>query len=82
MEKRINLTPLKELNFDGWPIWIHDVVMALDKMYDREDALIAEAKDLVYYDKEDEMWRYDESKSSNPALDAMDFVVEISTMED
>ena len=58
------------------------LIAEIRKVYDREDALIAEAKDLIYYDKEDEMWRYDESKSSNPALDAMDFVVEISTMED
>jgi hypothetical protein len=51
-------------------------------MYDREDALIAEAKDLVVYDEEDEMWVYDAEKASNPGLDAMDFVVEISTMND
>ena len=70
MEKRIDLTQIKELNFEGWPKWIHDVVMELDEMYAKEDALIAEAKDLIYYDKEDEMWRYDESKSGNPGLDA------------
>ena len=51
-------------------------------MYDREDALIAEAKDLVVYDEEAEMWVYDAEKASNPGLDAMDFVVEISTMND
>jgi len=82
MEKRIDLTQIKELNFEGWPKWIHDVVMELDEMYAKEDALIAEAKDLIYYDKEDEMWRYDESKSGNPGLDAMDFVAEISTMNE
>ena len=82
MENRINLTHLKELNFDGWPKWIHDVVMALDEMYEREDALIAEAKDLVVYDEEADMWIYDAEKASNPGLDAMDFVVEISTMND
>jgi hypothetical protein len=59
-----------------------DLLAELKKMYAKEDALIAEAKDLIYYDKEDEMWRYDESKSGNPGLDAMDFVAEISTMNE
>ena len=88
MENRIDLTQIKELNFDGWPKWIHDVVMELDEMYKREDKLlgwiegtITEAKDYVTYDKEDEMWVYDESKSSNPALDAMDFVIDLSTTD-
>ena len=58
------------------------LVAELKRMYDREDGLISEAKDLIYYDKEDEMWRYDESKSGNPGLDAMDFVAEISTMNE
>jgi len=58
------------------------LIAELKKMYAKEDALIAEAKDLVYYDLEDEMWRYDESKSGNPGLDAMDFVAEISTMNE
>ena len=85
MENRIDLTQIKELNFDGWPKWIHDVVMELDEMYKREDKLvgwikdvIAEAKDYVHYDEEGEMWTYNELKNSNPALDAMDFVCDLA----
>jgi len=78
MENRIDLTQIKELNFEGWPKWIHDVVMELDEMYEKEDALIAEVKDLITYDQEDEMWVYDESKSSNPGLDAMDILINLA----
>ena len=60
----------------------------LDEMYKREDKLlgwiegtITEAKDYVTYDEEDEMWVFDESKSSNPALDAMDFVIDLATTD-
>lgn len=82
MENRIDLTQIKELNFEGWPKWIHDVVMELDEMYAKEDALIAEVKDLITYDQEEEMWVYDESKSSNPGLDAMDFIIDLATTND
>ena len=58
------------------------LIAELKRMYDREDELISEAKDLVVYDEEDEMWVYDAEKASNPGLDAMDFVVGISTMND
>ena len=65
-----------------------DLLAELTRMYKREDLLlgwikgtIAEAKDYVYYDEEDEMWIYDESKSSNPALDAMDFVIDLGTTD-
>ena len=65
-----------------------DLLAELNRMYEREDKLlgwikatITEAKDYVYYDEEDEMWRYDESKSGNPALDAMDFVCDLSTTD-
>jgi hypothetical protein len=78
MENRIDLTQIKELNFEGWPKWIHDVVMEIDEMYEKEDALIAEVKDLITYDQEDEMWVYDESKSSNPGLDAMDILINLA----
>lgn len=72
--KRIDLTESYRNNIN--------LIAELKRMYDREDALIAEAKDLVVYDEEDEMWVYDAEKASNPGLDAMDFVVEISTMND
>ena len=42
---------------------------------------ITEAKDYVIYDEDDEMWTYNEVKNSNPALDAMDFVVDLSTTD-
>ena len=65
-----------------------ELVAELRRMYEREDKLlgwikgtITEAKDYVFYDEEDEMWRYDESKSSNPALDAMDFVIDLATTD-
>jgi hypothetical protein len=54
----------------------------LDEMHAKEDALIAEVKDLITYDQEDEMWVYDESKSSNPGLDAMDFIIDLATTND
>ena len=63
-------------------IKLPSLIAEIRKMYDREDALIAEAKDLVVYDEEADMWIYDAEKASNPGLDAMDFVVEISTMND
>ena len=75
--KRIDLT-----QFEGMSAFAMGLIAELKRMYDREDALIAEAKDLVVYDEEDEMWVYDAEKASNPGLDAMDFVVEISTMND
>ena len=46
-----------------------------------DQGTITEAKDYVIYDEDDEMWRYDESKSGNPALDAMDFVIDLSTTD-
>lgn len=64
------------------------LVAELRRMYEREDKLlgwikgtITEAKDYVTYDEEDEMWVFDESKSSNPALDAMDFVIDLATTD-
>ena len=63
-----------------------ELVAELRRMYEREDKLlgwikgtITEAKDYVIYDEDDEMWTYNEVKNSNPALDAMDFVVDLST---
>lgn len=65
-----------------------ELVAELRRMYEREDKLlgwikgtITEAKDYVFYDEEDEMWRYDESKSGNPALDAMDYICDLSTTD-
>ena len=65
-----------------------ELVAELRRMYEREDKLlgwikgtITEAKDYVTYDEEDEMWVFDESKSSNPALDAMDFVIDLATTD-
>lgn len=80
MENRIDLTQIKELNFDGWPKWIHDVVMELDEMYKREDKLlgwikgtITDAKVYVTYDEEGEIL------SSNPGLPH--FVIDLATTD-
>ena len=59
-----------------------DLVAELKRMYEWKDELIAEVKDLITYDQEDEMWVYDESKSSNPGLDAMDFIIDLATTND
>ena len=55
-----------------------DLVAELKRMYEWKDELIAEVKDLITYDQEDEMWVYDESKSSNPGLDAMDILINLA----
>ena len=65
-----------------------ELVAELRHMYEREDKLlgwikrtITEAKDYVIYDEDDEMWTYNEVKNSNPALDAMDFVIDLATTD-
>ncbi|MDA9991647.1 hypothetical protein N9E35_01430 [Candidatus Marinimicrobia bacterium] len=58
------------------------LIAELKRMYEWKDELIAEVKDLITYDQEDEMWVYDESKSSNPGLDAMDFIIDLATTND
>tara|TARA_B100000282_G_scaffold255278_1_gene201168 strand:+ start:828 stop:1118 length:291 start_codon:yes stop_codon:yes gene_type:complete len=92
MENRIDINDLyaaiqKNGGLNGMEEF-DSVCAELKRMYEKEDKLlgwiegtITEAKDYVYYDEEDEMWRYDESKSGNPALDAMDFVCDLSTTD-
>lgn len=65
-----------------------ELLAELTRMYKREDFLLGcikgivnDANDYVIYDKEDEMWVYDEEKSSNPGLDAMDFVIDLATTD-
>jgi len=54
------------------------LIAELKRMYEWKDEIIAEVKDLITYDQEDEMWVYDESKSSNPGLDAMDILINLA----
>ena len=89
--ERIDLTELEKRFQDGlhWDdMNTMDLIAELTRMYKREDLLLGcikgivkEAKDYVIYDKEDEMWVYDEEKSSNPGLDAMDFVIDLATTD-
>ena len=43
--------------------------------------LIKSAKELLTYDKEEEMWIYNEEISNAP-LDAMDLIVHIATLDE
>lgn len=79
--ERIEIEKLK-VGLTAWSKEIEQkLIKELRRMYDREDALIAGAKELICYDEENEMWGYDESKSSNPGLDAMDFIVDLAHLD-